>query len=315
MTTPQRGYPTATAAVQAQLASTFYGAQALLATMATRDILAIWQQLSLRDIRSSWPALRTALSSLIENRFGMSAAQAATYYTQARTAAGATGQAPVFNLPPVPGLPGGLAMPEPAPVSFPGPGYTLPPIPFPGAPAPEPVTPAPEPPVVSIPAPSQELVTATLDSTGPYGLLGRLKQAQPLEQAAETTGVVLSGAASRLIQNGARQAIVAAVQADPQAIAWMRVTAANPCAFCAMLASRIDYKSAQSAGFKAHNHCRCTAAPVFSQKDAAALADNDLLKQWRQVTKGLSGADARRAWRRYWDAKMGRDGIRVLPAA
>jgi hypothetical protein len=53
---------------------------------------------------------------------------------------------------------------------------------------------------------------------------------------------------------------------------------------------------------------------VFSTQDAEALRDNDLYRQWKQVTKGLSGRDARNAWRRYWDQKMGRDGVRILPA-
>jgi hypothetical protein len=51
--TPPRGYTTATVAAQAQLASAFYSAQALLASMAIRDILAIWKQLHLRDVRYS----------------------------------------------------------------------------------------------------------------------------------------------------------------------------------------------------------------------------------------------------------------------
>jgi hypothetical protein len=160
------------------------------------------------------------------------------------------------------------------------------------------------PPVVALPPPSPALVTATLDSTGPYALLGRIKKAQPLELAMQNTSVTLSGAASRLVQNGARQVVLAAVQADPEAVAWMRVTAANPCSWCAMLASRVDYKTEQSAGFKAHSHCRCVAMPIWSAKDAEALRDNDLYQQ-----------DALNAWRRHWDDKMRRDGIRVLPAA
>ena len=153
MTAPQpatlQGYPSAAVAAQASLAASFYASQALLAAMAVRDILGIWNQLHLRDVRSSWPAIRTALSALISDRFGMSAAQATTYYAQARTAAGITGPPPTIALPP----------------------------------------------------PSQALVTATLDSTGPYALLGRIKKAQPLELAMENTSVVMSGAASRLISS------------------------------------------------------------------------------------------------------------------
>jgi hypothetical protein len=258
------GSATASLAAQSSLASSFYASQALLAAIAIRDIIQIWQQLNLADIRSSWPAVRTALAALIRDRYGMSAVQAAQYYTQARLAAGVPGIAPVV-------------MPDPLP---------------------------------------DPLVTATLDSTGPYSLLGRIKEGQPLAQADENTGVQMSGAAQRLISNGARQVILRSVGADDKAVAWMRVTAANPCAWCSMLASRGPvYRSEASAGFEAHNHCRCSAAPVFSAEDAKALRDNDLYRQWKQATKGYSGQDALKAWRKYWDSRQNRDGVRVLPAA
>lgn len=271
MTTPQpatkaRSYPTASLAVQAQLAASFYAAQALLAAWAIRDILAIWNQLHLRDVRSSWPAIRTALASLIESRFGMSAAQATAYYAQARMAAGVTGP----------------------------------------------------PPMVSIPPPSTALVTATLDSTGPYALLGRIKQAQPLETAMENTSVVMSGAASRLIQSGARDTVLTLVRDDSEAVGWMRVLGGpRPnCSFCSMLASRgVAFKTKKSAMAYWHNLCQCQPMPVYSAEDAEALRDNDLYQQWKQVTRGYHKQDALNAWRRYWDAKQNRDGIRVLPAA
>jgi hypothetical protein len=159
------------------------------------------------------------------------------------------------------------------------------------------------PPLLSVPPPPPpELVTATLDSTGPYSLLKRIKAGQPVPQAAQATGNVMASAATRLIQNGARTAVLQAVQQDSAAVAWYRVTAADPCAWCALLAGRgAVYKTAQTAGFKAHSRCRCSAAAAFSREDAKALRDNDLYRQWRRVTRGFSGPDAVRAWRRYWD--------------
>lgn len=157
-------------------------------------------------------------------------------------------------------------------------------------------------PAPSVPLPSPELIQAMLDSTGPYALLGRIKRSQPVPQAMQNTGVILSGAASRLVLNGARQAILQSVKDDAEAVGWMRVTAANPCSWCAMLASRgPTYRTEQSAGFKAHNLCRCSAQAVFSKRDAEALTDNPLRQQWDQATAGLSGKDALNAWRRYWN--------------
>jgi hypothetical protein len=251
-------------AAQAALAASFYAAQAFLAAAATRDILAVWSALNLRDVRQSWPALRTALAALVRDRYGQAAELGTGYYRQARQAAGILGEAPRVHVPP----------------------------------------------------PPADLIDATLDSTGPWGLLGRIKEGQQLATANENTAVTLSGAAQRLITNGARQAVLESVKADAEAVAWMRVTSANPCAFCAMLASRgAVYRSEKTAGFQAHSHCACVAAPVFSHIVASATHHNPLYDQWKQVTKGKSGKDALRAWRQHWDAQQGRDGVRVLPPA
>lgn len=254
----------ASLAAQAALAAAFYGAQAWLAVAATRDILQIWQALNLRDVRQSWPALRTALAALVRDRYGQASALGTGYYQQARRAAGVLGEAPRVHVPP----------------------------------------------------PPADLIRATLDSTGPYGLLGRIKTGQQVEQANENTGVILSGATQRLIINGARYGVLQSVEADAKAVAWMRVTGPNPCAFCAMLASRgAVYKSEETGGFKSHSHCACVAMPVFDFRVASASYDNPLYQQWKQATKGKSGKDALRAWRQYWDAQQGRDGLRILPAA
>lgn len=254
----------ASLAAQAALAASFYAAQAWLAVAATRDVLAVWQALNLRDVRQSWPALRTALAALIRDRYGQASILGTGYYQQARQAAGIPGMAPRVHVPP----------------------------------------------------PPADLIHATLDSTGPYGLLGRIKTGQQLATANENTGVVMSGAAQRLISNGARQAVLTSVKADAKAVGWMRVTSSNPCAWCAMLSGRgFIYRSEASASFEAHNHCSCTVAACFSREDAAAMKDNPLYQQWKQVTKGYGGKDALRVWRQHWDSQQGRDGLRVLPAA
>jgi hypothetical protein len=252
-----RAQESATLAAQSGIAQQFRDQQAFISAMVIADIFATWGLLNLRDIRSSWPTVRTALAALIRDQFAQSAQAGAAYFREARSAAGI------------------VTLGEPAPFT------------------------------AALPAaPVQELITATLDSTGPYALLARIKQGQDVAEAAQKAGVVMSGAASRLILNGARQAVLQSVQADSKAVAWMRVTASDPCAFCAMLASRgAVYKTEQAAGFLAHSACRCQAQAVFSKNDARALRDNDLAAQWKQATRGLSGKDAMNAWRRYWDAQ------------
>lgn len=148
----------------------------------------------------------------------------------------------------------------------------------------------------------QSLVRQTLDATGPGTMLHGIKAGQAPAQALDNAAVKLAGAASRLAQQGARQAVLHSVRADEEALGWARITSGRPCAFCAMLASRGPvYKTEQSAGFEAHNHCMCVAMPVFSQEEADGTGFHALAAQWGQVTKGLSGSDARREWRRYWD--------------
>lgn len=254
----------ASLAAQAALVTRFYASQSFLAASSIRDVLAIWSQLNFQDVRSSWPALRTALSSLIRDRFRQSVAEGADYYRQARQAAEVPGEAHIIE-------------PE---------------------------------------LPSADLIDGTLDSTGPWGMLGKIKQGQQVTQAADNSGVRLAGASSRLIQNGARQVVLHSVDGDAEAVGWMRVTQGNPCAWCSMLASRgVSYKTKASAGFEAHEHCNCKPMAVFSRSAAKASHDNPLYQQWQQVTKGYGGRDALNAWRRYWDAQQNRDGVIVRPAA
>ena len=73
-----------------------------------------------------------------------------------------------------------------------------------------------EAPRIVVPPPPEPQITATLDSMGPWNLLGKIKQGQQVATANENTGVQLSGAAQRLISNGARQAVMESVKATPR---------------------------------------------------------------------------------------------------
>jgi len=73
-----------------------------------------------------------------------------------------------------------------------------------------------------------------------------------------------AGAVTRLVFRGGRDTIVGSVVADKQALGWFRVTDGDPCAFCALLAGRGPvFKTEQSASFEAHDHCGCTAMPLW----------------------------------------------------
>jgi hypothetical protein len=161
---------------------------------------------------------------------------------------------------------------------------------------------SPVPEVLPVPLPPA-LVQATLDSTGPWTMLKAVSKGVQPGPASDIAAVRLSGAASRLAIQGAREAVLAAVQADPAALAWARGLGPRPCYFCSMLASRGPvYKSAASAGFEAHNHCMCYAIPCFLAGQGAP-GWQQLQDDWQRVTAKLSGQDARKAWRHYWDSR------------
>ena len=158
-----------------------------------------------------------------------------------------------------------------------------------------------------------------LNVTGIASYEKALRAGQTPEQAVDTMAVNLSGTATRLALEGAREVIRDAAEADTEAIGWIRVPDADPCSWCAMLASRPGglqgqfFRSEQTAGraknskftgegqFKWHDHCGCTAVPIFRDDDPLLERADDLYEQWLRETQGYSGKNARNAWRRYWE--------------
>lgn len=155
---------------------------------------------------------------------------------------------------------------------------------------------------------------ANIDVTG-IGMYQRaVRGGATPARAVDRAGVTLSGTGSRLALEGGRSVVDQTVQGDDAAIGWMRVTDADPCSWCLMLASRgAVYRSAETAGrvqasrftggsaFAWHDHCGCIAAPVWDPDDPLLTRADDLYDLWVQVTQGHSGQDAINVWRRYWE--------------
>lgn len=114
----------------------------------------------------------------------------------------------------------------------------------------------------------------------------------------------LEAAAERLVLNQGRDATIEAVKADPKAKGWARVphpdeSLSGTCAFCLMLATRgAVYKTKAVAKFQAHNGCHCTAEAQFSGHYEPTATVRAAQVLWAESTKGLSGKDARLAFRR-----------------
>ncbi|MFE9396779.1 hypothetical protein [Streptomyces flavidovirens] len=184
---------------------------------------------------------------------------------------------------------------------------------------------------------------ASLVSQGPAKLRERVAQAaqeqargrlddagflEELESAHANAGTQAANAADREAIRSGRDLINRASQEDKRAVGWARVTDGNPCAFCAMLASRgaIYRTKATAAGggrrkpqgsadgrarrnrrppvaledlTRYHNGCHCQMVPVYSRNDFMTPDAKRYSREWDRVAGKLSGAEARAAWRRH----------------
>lgn len=154
-------------------------------------------------------------------------------------------------------------------------------------------------PVLASPLPVEEAVRS-LRYVGLVETRLLVDAARP--DAAEVAFTNVSGEMSRQVLNQGRDTLVASVGADEQALGWARVTDANPCAFCRMLASRGPVYS-EGGGFSAHGHCGCSVEPVYSQDQPWPGRAREWRDQWDEVTEGLSGADARLAFRQHVEGR------------
>ncbi|HET8627743.1 MAG TPA: hypothetical protein VFL91_10005 [Thermomicrobiales bacterium] len=121
---------------------------------------------------------------------------------------------------------------------------------------------------VADPVPARQVEAAARWATGP--LFGGDGPNAALNHAA--------GAVQRLVQQPGRETIALNVSRDPARPGWARVPRGKGCPWCRMLAGRgAVYSSAKAAGEmnSYHDHCKCTATPVWrGQKlpyDADAL--------------------------------------------
>lgn len=101
---------------------------------------------------------------------------------------------------------------------------------------------------------------------GPVRIKRLIAAGMTATEAYEKAFVKFGGMARRQTMMGGRLTVAATAGRDRKAVGWRRVTDGNPCAFCAMLASRGPvYRDAAAAdGLQYHAHCGCTAEPAYS---------------------------------------------------
>lgn len=144
-----------------------------------------------------------------------------------------------------------------------------------------------------------------LKITGPQEIKTQIAKGVTPEAARDRALVTSSGSATRQILAGGRTAVLTAVETDPAASGWARVGDAAPCSFCAMLIGRGPaYKTEQSAGFQAHDHCACVPVAVFSKTAAWPAGSREIRAFYDEATAEFSGTDKIRAFRRAWEASQ-----------
>lgn len=147
-----------------------------------------------------------------------------------------------------------------------------------------------------------EAIATSLVVTGPVAVKTHMRISPIIAKAMDIGNASAAGAAMRHTLGGGRQTISDTVAADPRALGWARATSGKTCHFCAMLASRGPVYSDDSVHFDAHDHCSCTAEPVY-HRDAGWPAGSERFRAlWDETTAGLSGADARNAFRQAVEA-------------
>ncbi|WP_424889174.1 hypothetical protein [Streptomyces sp. XH2] len=147
-------------------------------------------------------------------------------------------------------------------------------------------------------------VTARLDKArGAAERRGRLDDPEFEKELAEVMTTARQEAArtgSQIAEDGGREALAEAVRGDPKALGYYRETDADPCAWCAMLASRgAVYKSAATAGLsdgqRYHPDCHCQPRPIFSRTHTLPEANQRYMRLWAEKSKdGLTLAEWRR---------------------
>lgn len=144
------------------------------------------------------------------------------------------------------------------------------------------------------PLPNLTQIGATVDwATQP------LWSAQPDVPLAQTQ---LAGAVDTLVLDVGRQTIVDNTHRDRHAKGWARIPEPGACYFCALLASRGAVYKQNTVDFRAHNHCRCHAEPVFTAYEPSAQ-----IREWQALyeDKVAGGRDLLKTWRHVYDATYG----------
>lgn len=109
------------------------------------------------------------------------------------------------------------------------------------------------------PALDPVMLAVSLHVTGRVTARKAIGAGHSRDEAMKTALVGTSGAVTRHVLAGGRDTLIASTEADPAARGWRRVTAPRACSYCRKQAA----KGTSNDNFHAHDHCGCSAEPVF----------------------------------------------------
>lgn len=144
-----------------------------------------------------------------------------------------------------------------------------------------------------------------------------------IEEAADVAARAVGGTVARHTQNGARQTTYDNIQADSVCLGYMRITKAEPCFFCAALASRgiiygedsFDESDPRFTGkgtAKVHDSCACTLKPVYTDNDEFTVDAANFEALWFEGSVPTENSnDPMYNFRRYYEKRTDGPSLRV----
>lgn len=155
--------------------------------------------------------------------------------------------------------------------------------------------------------PSPEWQSAALGFAGPGTYNNNVSKGVPEQEARKTALSVVVGTSARIAMDGARTTVVESAKFDDRPVRFYRITDDDPCAFCALMASRgAVYHSAQAAGEmnSYHNDCACTVAPAFTRRHELTGIAAEASDIYANLPSGLSSPERLKAFRKAWNERQ-----------
>lgn len=167
-------------------------------------------------------------------------------------------------------------------------------------------------PVPADPAPLPQVQSlvgwATRDLRKPVLPASPTAPVPPSEEVVQAAERDLVAGAEKLTLNAARNTVAENVERDRKAVGWYFATDADPCYWCALIASRgivfqhdsFEASNRQFVGkgrAKVHNGCGCNVEPAFDRQ----MTLPDTCQQALAVYKNRGKGDALNAFRKAWE--------------